>query len=46
VLHFYWAVKVDRRVPILYGAIVILLLLQRLPPVKAGVRKLREQVST
>lgn len=45
-LHFYWAIKLDRRVPILYGAIVVLLLLLRLPPVKAGVRKLREQVST
>jgi sulfoxide reductase heme-binding subunit YedZ len=45
-LHFYWAAKVDRRVPIVYGAIVVLLLVLRLPPVKAGIRKLREQVST
>lgn len=44
-LHFYWAAKVDRRVPIVYGAIVALLLMLRLPPVKAGIRKLREQVS-
>ncbi len=45
-LHFFWAVKVDRRVPILYGGTVVLLLLLRLPPVKAGVRRLREQMST
>jgi sulfoxide reductase heme-binding subunit YedZ len=43
-LHFFWAVKVDRRVPILYGAIVALLLVLRLPPVKEGVRKLRARV--
>jgi sulfoxide reductase heme-binding subunit YedZ len=45
-LHFYWAVKADRRVPILYGAIVVLLLVLRLPPVKEGVQKLRERLST
>jgi sulfoxide reductase heme-binding subunit YedZ len=45
-LHFYWAVKVDRRVPILYGVIVALLLALRLPPVKEGVRRLRAQLST
>jgi sulfoxide reductase heme-binding subunit YedZ len=45
-LHFYWAVKVDRRVPILYGAIVVLLLALRLPPIRDGVLKLRERVST
>jgi sulfoxide reductase heme-binding subunit YedZ len=44
-LHFYWAVKVDRRVPILYGAIVALLLVLRLPPVVAAVRTLRKRVS-
>jgi sulfoxide reductase heme-binding subunit YedZ len=44
-LHFYWAVKVDRRVPILYGAIVVLLLVLRLPPVVGAVHKLRERVS-
>jgi sulfoxide reductase heme-binding subunit YedZ len=44
-LHFFWAVKVDRRVPILYGAIVALLLLLRLPPVREGVRKLWGRVS-
>ena len=44
-LHFFWAVKVDRRAPILYGAVVALLLVLRLPPVKEGVRKLRGRVS-
>lgn len=45
-LHFYWAVKVDRRVPILYGAIVVLLLVLRLPPVVGAVHKLQERAST
>ena len=44
-LHFYWAAKVDRWVPMVYGGIVVVSLLLRIPVVKTGVRKLRERVA-
>src|SRR5438067_4912976 len=31
VIHYYWGVKSDIRLPVLYGAILILLLIWRLP---------------
>lgn len=37
--HFLLEVKVDRRLPLLYGAIVVLLLMFRLPWVRNGISK-------
>ena len=44
VLHFFWLVKDPRR-PLLYGAVVALLLLVRLPIVRKAVVKLRSRLS-
>lgn len=41
VLHYVWLVKSDIRVPLLYGAIVILLLTIRLPRVRKFASRLR-----
>ena len=41
IVHFVWLVKVDIRRPLLYGAVVALLLAFRLPPVRRWVAKLR-----
>lgn len=41
VAHFLLEVKVDRRIPLLYGAIVVLLLIIRLPWVSTGIEKWR-----
>ncbi|MBM2832008.1 MAG: Ferric reductase domain protein transrane component, N-terminal domain [Dehalococcoidia bacterium] len=43
--HFLLEVKVDRRIPLIYGAIVVLLLLFRLPWVTKGVREWRNSMS-
>lgn len=34
IIHYVWLVKADIRVPLAYGAVVVLLLIARLPPVK------------
>ncbi len=34
VVHFLWQVKADTRVPLLYAAVLTILLLMRLPPVR------------
>ncbi len=39
VVHYVWLVKADVRVPLQYGAIVVLLLLLRLSPVKSFFRR-------
>jgi len=44
VTHFIWQVKADIREPLLYGAVVVLLLIVRLPPVRKAVRELGSQL--
>jgi sulfoxide reductase heme-binding subunit YedZ len=44
VLHFFWLVK-DTRRPLLYGAVLALLLLVRLPIVRRAFIKLRRRLS-
>ncbi|MBI4294631.1 MAG: sulfoxide reductase heme-binding subunit YedZ [Chloroflexi bacterium] len=39
VLHFVWLVKVDRRGPLLYGALVVLLLVIRIPVIREAIKK-------
>ena len=41
IVHFVWLVKADIRRPLLYGAVVALLLAFRLPPVRRWIAKLR-----
>ncbi len=41
VVHFYRAVKADRRVPLIYGGVLALLLLFRLPWVQRALRRAR-----
>jgi methionine sulfoxide reductase heme-binding subunit len=41
VLHFVWLVKADIRVPLQYGAVVVLLLVLRIPRVRAYMSGLR-----
>ena len=43
VVHYVWLVKSDTRVPLLYGAILALLLLARTQPVKRGLASLRRR---
>ena len=40
VLHYAWSVKSDIRVPLLYGAIILLLLALRTRPVRRGISRL------
>ncbi len=44
IMHYVWLVKADRRVPFLYGAILVLLLLARLPWVKKTAVRLRGRI--
>ena len=44
VLHYVWLVKADVRVPLAYGAVVVVLLLLRLPVVRRGVSRLGSRV--
>jgi len=39
VTHFLWQVKADIRVPLFYGAVVVLLLILRLPGLRKALRK-------
>jgi sulfoxide reductase heme-binding subunit YedZ len=41
IVHYVWQVKADIRVPLLYGAIVVLLLLLRVPAIRKAVSSLR-----
>ncbi len=43
ILHFVWSVKADIRQPLLYGVAVALLLVLRLPRVRAALPKLRSR---
>jgi sulfoxide reductase heme-binding subunit YedZ len=40
VIHYAWAVKADIRQPLAWGAVIILLLILRLPPVRHGAARL------
>ena len=44
VAHYVWAVKADVRVPLLYGAIVVALLIVRIPAVRNAVRNWRNRL--
>jgi len=46
VIHYLWEVKADYRVPLLYGALLILLLALRIPSVKRAAISLRKQITT
>ena len=41
IVHYVWLVKADRREPLLWGAVIAILLALRLPPVRRAVVKLR-----
>ena len=41
IVHYTWAVKSDIRVPLLYGAVVLLLLVARIPQVRRSISGLR-----
>ena len=43
VIHYVWLVKSDIREPLLYGAIVTLLLALRLPPVRRAISRVRSR---
>ncbi|MBU0492423.1 MAG: sulfoxide reductase heme-binding subunit YedZ [Chloroflexi bacterium] len=45
VVHFTWAVKADISEPLLYGLVVILLLIVRIPVVRNAVQHLRDRLS-
>jgi sulfoxide reductase heme-binding subunit YedZ len=46
VVHFVWLAKGDIREPLLYGALVALLLVVRIPAVRHGVRSFRGRVGS
>ncbi len=43
VVHFAWAQKADIREPLIYGAIVVVLLVLRLPPVRHAIIRTRQR---
>ena len=43
-VHFMWAVKANTRVPLLYGAVLAVLLVARIPAVQNAVRGWRERL--
>lgn len=43
IVHYVWLVKSDIRIPILYGALVLLLLVLRIPAIRKFVSRLRIQ---
>ena len=45
IVHFVWIVKLDAREPLAYGAIVVLLLLMRLRPIRERLGQLRNRYS-
>jgi methionine sulfoxide reductase heme-binding subunit len=45
VVHYVWLVKADRRVPLLYGAIIGALLFTRVPAVRAAIVRARRRLS-
>ncbi|MEO7908212.1 MAG: protein-methionine-sulfoxide reductase heme-binding subunit MsrQ [Roseiflexaceae bacterium] len=45
VIHFVWLVKADIREPLLYGAVVAVLLLLRVPSIRRAITKLRYRLT-
>ena len=45
ILHYVWLVKSDIRIPLLYGALVIVLLILRIPYVRRSVSRIRQHKS-
>jgi sulfoxide reductase heme-binding subunit YedZ len=45
VIHFVWLVKADIREPLLYGALLAVLLLLRLPTVRRAITRLRQRLT-
>jgi sulfoxide reductase heme-binding subunit YedZ len=45
IIHFVWLVKADIREPLMYGAVVALLLVLRLPPVRRTISAIRSRLS-
>ncbi len=43
IVHYVWLVKSDIRIPLLYGAVVGLLLIARIPPVRKALSRVRNQ---
>lgn len=43
IVHFVWSVKLDVREPLTYGAIVVVLLALRLPPIRQIISRLRNR---
>jgi sulfoxide reductase heme-binding subunit YedZ len=43
VLHYFWAVKADTRLPLLAGAVLLFLLMLRLPPIKSRLVSARQR---
>lgn len=45
ILHFFWVVKGDIRRPLIYGALLVLLLLMRIPTIQRALNHLQEALS-
>jgi len=45
IVHYVWLVKSDIRVPLLYGALVLILLILRIPSVRRAASRLRQSKS-
>jgi DMSO/TMAO reductase YedYZ heme-binding membrane subunit len=45
VIHYIWVVKSDLRTPLLYGAIVIFLLIARIPAVRRWAVSIRNRIT-
>lgn len=45
IVHYVWLVKSDIRIPLLYGALVLILLILRIPYVRRSVSRFRQQKS-
>lgn len=46
IIHYTWVVKSDIREPLIYGAIVLLLLVARIPSVRKSLSKMRVRLSS
>ena len=44
IVHYVWLVKADVREPLTYGAVVVLLLVMRIPRVRQAVSRLRNRL--
>jgi methionine sulfoxide reductase heme-binding subunit len=44
VVHYVWLVKADRRVPLLYGAVIGVLLLVRVPVIRSAIVRFRHKL--